>query len=53
MVTKGVYLAQRLVKAIQALEKVKVPAGVLDITLYADDVAKKTFAPAWSRQTLA
>jgi len=37
--TRGVFLAQRLAERIAEIEKVEVPVGVLDITLYRDDVA--------------
>ena len=36
--TRGVYLAERLVKAIKKIEGVDVPVGTLDITLYRDDL---------------
>ncbi|MCA9484158.1 MAG: bifunctional pyr operon transcriptional regulator/uracil phosphoribosyltransferase PyrR [Nitrospina sp.] len=36
--TRGVFLAQRLVREIQKIEGTEVPMGVLDITLYRDDV---------------
>src|SRR3972149_2264085 len=36
--TRGVTLAQRLAKKIQALEGTSVPVGALDITLYRDDL---------------
>ena len=36
--TRGVYLAQRLQKQIQAIEGVDIECGVLDITLYRDDI---------------
>jgi pyrimidine operon attenuation protein / uracil phosphoribosyltransferase len=36
--TRGVFLAQRLAAAIQEIEKVTVPVGILDITLYRDDL---------------
>lgn len=36
--TRGVYLAQRLAEEIEKTEKVKVPIGILDITLYRDDL---------------
>lgn len=36
--TRGVTLANRLIKAIEDVEKVKVPVGILDITLYRDDL---------------
>jgi pyrimidine operon attenuation protein/uracil phosphoribosyltransferase len=35
--TRGVFLARRLGRRIQALEGVEVPTGELDITLYRDD----------------
>lgn len=41
--TRGVPLAQRMADAIEELEGVKVPQGVLDITLYRDDLS--TIAP--------
>ena len=37
--TRGAVLAERLRKAIQAIEGVDIPAGVLDINLYRDDIA--------------
>ncbi len=36
--TRGAFVARRLVDAIEEIEKVRVPAGVLDITLYRDDL---------------
>jgi pyrimidine operon attenuation protein/uracil phosphoribosyltransferase len=36
--TRGVVLAQRLKKAIKDIEGVDVPTGILDITLYRDDL---------------
>ena len=36
--TGGVFLAERLQKKILEIEGVKVPSGILDITLYRDDV---------------
>jgi pyrimidine operon attenuation protein/uracil phosphoribosyltransferase len=38
--TGGIYLAERLQKKISAIEGKKVPLGILDITLYRDDIAK-------------
>lgn len=38
--TRGVPLASRLAEKIEAIEKVKVNAGTLDITLYRDDLSK-------------
>jgi len=39
--TGGIYLAERLQKKISAIEGQTVSMGVLDITLYRDDVTKK------------
>ncbi|MBU1121900.1 MAG: bifunctional pyr operon transcriptional regulator/uracil phosphoribosyltransferase PyrR [Candidatus Omnitrophota bacterium] len=36
--TRGVYLAKRIQQIIEELEKIKVPLGILDITLYRDDL---------------
>lgn len=36
--TRGVVLAQRLTEAIRMIEGVEVPVGILDITLYRDDL---------------
>lgn len=36
--TRGVSLAQRIARKIQEIEKKEVPVGMLDITLYRDDV---------------
>jgi len=35
---RGAYLAKRLVGCIEKIEKVTVPVGILDITLYRDDL---------------
>lgn len=35
--TRGIYLAERLVKKIELFEKISLPMGVIDITLYRDD----------------
>lgn len=35
--TRGIYLAKRIAKLIKEMEKVKIPVGILDITLYRDD----------------
>src|SRR4030065_1986504 len=37
--TGGVYLAERLQKKISAIEGGKIPLGILDITLYRDDIS--------------
>ncbi len=36
--TRGVYLAKRLKEIIKNIEKIDIPLGVLDITLYRDDL---------------
>ncbi len=41
--TRGVPLAQRLAGIIQDMEKVEIPVGSLDITLYRDDVSSLNF----------
>ncbi len=38
--TRGVFLAERLQKQIQAIEKKEIPLGMLDITLYRDDLGE-------------
>jgi pyrimidine operon attenuation protein / uracil phosphoribosyltransferase len=43
--TRGVYLAQRLHKKIKEIERVDVPTGQVDITLYRDDWTKITINP--------
>lgn len=43
--TRGVPLAERLIEKIAHIEKRDVPLGILDITLYRDDVLKKMKKP--------
>ena len=38
--TRGAILAQRLAKALEAIERRPIPVGVLDITLYRDDLSR-------------
>lgn len=38
--TRGVFIAERLQNQIEQMEKIKVPVGVLDITLYRDDLGE-------------
>ncbi len=38
--TRGVYLAQRIKQKIEGIENISLPLGVLDITMYRDDVFK-------------
>ncbi|MDR6997974.1 bifunctional pyr operon transcriptional regulator/uracil phosphoribosyltransferase PyrR [Neobacillus niacini] len=40
--TRGIYLAERLAKKIEEIEGKPIPVGELDITLYRDDLTKKT-----------
>lgn len=47
---RGVHLAQRIVDKINDIEGVKLPLGVLDITLYRDDVDLKLKKPAYSTE---
>lgn len=42
---RGVPLAQRLAKKIEALENRKIPTGILDINLYRDDLSTVGAAP--------
>lgn len=37
---RGAYLAQRLAKLIEKISKIKPPVGILDITLYRDDLTQ-------------
>jgi len=43
--TRGVHIAERIVKRINKLEKIEPPMGTLDITLYRDDLRGKTEWP--------
>ncbi len=43
--TRGVYLAKRLAAKIQEIEKVKIPTGQMDITLYRDDWTRISYNP--------
>jgi pyrimidine operon attenuation protein/uracil phosphoribosyltransferase len=38
--TRGVHLAQRIKQKIENIEHISLPLGVLDITMYRDDVFK-------------
>lgn len=40
--TRGIFLAERLAARIKEIEGTEVPVGELDITLYRDDLTKKT-----------
>lgn len=43
--TRGEYMAQRIQQQIEAIEGTKVPLGVVDITLYRDDISKSSEQP--------
>jgi len=38
--TRGIYLAKRIQKNIKKIDKVELPLGILDITMYRDDISK-------------
>ena len=42
---RGAYLAERLAKLIEQIEGVEIPLGLMDITLYRDDVQTKLDQP--------
>ena len=44
--TGGVYLAERLQKKISGIENVDVPIGILDITMYRDDLRRGNKKPS-------
>jgi pyrimidine operon attenuation protein/uracil phosphoribosyltransferase len=50
--TGGVYLAHRLHKLIQQIEKVEVPLGELDITLYRDDLSIRKGQPVLRKTSI-
>jgi len=50
--TKGVHLARRIAEYIESSEGVKVPFGILDITLYRDDLQNTTVQPGIGRTEL-
>lgn len=43
--TRGVPIAERLAAAIESIEDVKIPVGMLDITLYRDDLSTLAYNP--------
>jgi pyrimidine operon attenuation protein/uracil phosphoribosyltransferase len=47
--TRGVYLAQRIQENIFRIEGSNVPLGILDITLYRDDIGKRKGKPILER----
>jgi len=50
--TRGVPLANRLAEVIQMIERVQVPVGSLDITLYRDDLSYVAEQPIVSRTSM-
>lgn len=44
--TGGIYLAERLQKIISGIEREEIPMGVLDITLYRDDISLSKKKPS-------
>jgi pyrimidine operon attenuation protein/uracil phosphoribosyltransferase len=49
---KGVHLAKRIAEHIEAFEGAKVPLGILDITLYRDDLQNTTVQPVIGKTEL-
>jgi pyrimidine operon attenuation protein/uracil phosphoribosyltransferase len=49
ILTRGAVLAKRIAKIIKELEKVEVPVGFMDISLYRDDVHSKLEQPIVQR----
>jgi pyrimidine operon attenuation protein/uracil phosphoribosyltransferase len=47
--TRGIYLARRLVEKIHAIEGELVPLGVIDVTLYRDDLRRRLDHPKVER----
>jgi pyrimidine operon attenuation protein/uracil phosphoribosyltransferase len=43
--SRGVHIAERLRQRIRAIENVEVPAGIIDITLYRDDLSRSAQQP--------
>lgn len=50
--TRGIYLAQRIVQRIHDIERVQVPNGELDITLYRDDLGLRKGQPALRKTSI-
>lgn len=49
ILTRGAFLAKRIAATIEKLESVKVPVGLMDISLYRDDVRSKHDQPIVQR----
>src|SRR5262245_500298 len=43
--SRGVYIADRLRQRIKAIEQVDLPSGIIDITLYRDDLSRSAQQP--------
>jgi len=43
--SRGVHIADRIAAAVQAIERVDVPRGIVDITLYRDDLSRGDQTP--------
>jgi pyrimidine operon attenuation protein/uracil phosphoribosyltransferase len=43
--TRGVYIARRLISKLKEIEKIDIPLGILDITLYRDDLGTGMQSP--------
>jgi pyrimidine operon attenuation protein/uracil phosphoribosyltransferase len=50
--TRGVFVAQRISRLIKGIEGIEIPVGVLDITLYRDDVANQGDQPSVTKTEL-
>ena len=51
--TRGIYLARRLAEKIHAIEGDIVPLGVIDVTLYRDDLRRRLDHPKVARTEIA
>jgi len=51
--TGGIHLARRLQKKLNAVEKAEVPMGVIDITLYRDDILTRHKKPVVGKTEIA
>jgi pyrimidine operon attenuation protein/uracil phosphoribosyltransferase len=49
ILTRGAYLAQRIAATIKKIEGIEVPVGLMDISLYRDDVHSKLDQPVIQR----
>ncbi|WP_027390414.1 bifunctional pyr operon transcriptional regulator/uracil phosphoribosyltransferase PyrR [Chrysiogenes arsenatis] len=50
--TRGEYLAKRLTTALERLSGIAVPCGVMDITLYRDDLSMANSAPVFQGNSI-